>query len=238
MTQSDWIGWGASIALHVALIAFLAYVQADKPAARKLGFVEVELGEFAQGRPVQAVDREAAAAESEPQPEPKPEPQPEEPATTEPDQPVDLPDQTEEPQDQEELPPPDEETVPPESKEESDDTGADEQVGEQDEGSATGEPGEGASEEKSAPYDIEGLDRNAVRAPIPRYTAQVNATIRVRITVGPNGNIIRRIPLRKGNPKLEEAVMEALQRWQFNALPPGAPQENQTGIITFTFRLE
>jgi protein TonB len=32
--------------------------------------------------------------------------------------------------------------------------------------------------------------------------------------------------------------MDALQQWRFNALPPAAPQENQTGTITFTFRLE
>ncbi len=66
----------------------------------------------------------------------------------------------------------------------------------------------------------------------------MNARIRVRITVNPDGRIVRRVPLLKGNPELEAAVMDALQQWRFNALPPGAPQENQTGTITFTFRLE
>jgi protein TonB len=77
-----------------------------------------------------------------------------------------------------------------------------------------------------------------VRAPLPRYAEKVNAVIRVRVTVDPQGRIVRRLPLMKGNPALEQAVMEALARWRFNALPPDAPQENQTGTITFAFRLE
>jgi len=92
--------------------------------------------------------------------------------------------------------------------------------------------------EAAPPYKIEGLDREPERAPLPRYTEKVNARIRVQITVNPQGQIVRRIPLKKGSPKLEAAVMNALKQWRFNALPPGAPQENQTGTITFTFRLE
>ncbi len=102
----------------------------------------------------------------------------------------------------------------------------------------TGDPGEGATEEASAPYNIEGLDRDPEFAPLPSYTEKVNARIRVQITVNPEGRIVKRIPLIKGNPKLEAAVMDALQRWRFNPLPSEAPQENQTGTITFTFRLE
>jgi protein TonB len=105
-------------------------------------------------------------------------------------------------------------------------------------GDEAGDPGTGAQEEAAAPYDIEGLDRDPQRAPLPRYAEKVNARIRVQITVNPEGRIVRRIPLRKANPQLEAAVMSALQQWRFNALPPGAPQQNQTGTITFTFRLE
>jgi TonB family protein len=93
-------------------------------------------------------------------------------------------------------------------------------------------------EEAAAPYKIEGLDREPERAPLPRYAEEVNARIRVRITVNPDGRIMRRVPLRKYNPELEAAVMNALQQWRFNALPSGVQQENETGTITFTFRLE
>lgn len=105
-------------------------------------------------------------------------------------------------------------------------------------GGKSGDPETGTQQEAAAPYEIEGLDRDPQRAPLPRYTEKVNARIRVQITVNPEGHIVRRIPLRKGNPQLEAAVMDALQQWRFNALPPAAPQENQTGTITFTFRLE
>ncbi len=107
-----------------------------------------------------------------------------------------------------------------------------------DEGETEAEDGTSTDEDRSAPYDIEGLNRDPQFAPLPTYNEQVNARVRVRITVDPQGNIVRRIPLIKGDPALDEAVMNALSRWQFNALPEGAPQENQTGIITFTFRLE
>ena len=85
---------------------------------------------------------------------------------------------------------------------------------------------------------IEGLTRSTVYAPVPTYAEKVNADIKVQITVDPSGRITRIFPLLKGNPSLERAVREALQRWRFNALPPNVPQESQTGSITFRFRLE
>ncbi|WP_251979623.1 TonB family protein [Salinibacter ruber] len=105
-------------------------------------------------------------------------------------------------------------------------------------GDEPGDSGTGAQEEAAAPYKIEGLDREPERAPLPQYAEKVNARIRVRITVNPDGRIVRRVPLLKGNPELEAAVMNALQQWRFNALPSGVQQENETGTITFTFRLE
>jgi protein TonB len=82
------------------------------------------------------------------------------------------------------------------------------------------------------------LDRVTLTAPTPpRSVVKENAIIRVRITVGPDGRVVRRIPLIKGNPRLEQAVMDVLERWRFNALPDNAPQKNQTGTITFRFRL-
>ncbi|MEM1096527.1 MAG: TonB family protein, partial [Bacteroidota bacterium] len=66
----------------------------------------------------------------------------------------------------------------------------------------------------------------------------VNAVISFIIEVNPRGEIVRKIPARKGDPALERAVLQVLDRWRFNALPANAPQVNQRGTVTFRFRLE
>jgi protein TonB len=239
MTQRDWIGLGVSLLLHAGLALLATYVTASQPPPQQLGYVEVEFGEFSPGQPVDAtetVEEEAApeAEEETPEPETEPEEQAEEPETEQ----VDLPDEEQSADDT--IPPEDDQAEPPETEAqpEQDEAADQQEPSEEPSDNETGDAGEGASEEASAPYNIEGLDRDPDFAPLPAYTEQVNARIRVRITVNPEGRIVRRIPLIKGNPKLEAAVMDALQRWRFNALPPGAPQENQTGTITFTFRLQ
>jgi len=103
------------------------------------------------------------------------------------------------------------------------------------EGTDTGDEGSSNEPQKSAPYQIEGLNRAPLSTPVPAYTVQVDAFIQVRIVVNPQGRIVQRFPVRKGDPTLERAVMDALDRWQFNALPADAPQENQSGIISFRF---
>mgnify|MGYP001454435959 CR=1 FL=1 len=238
MDRSDWIGLSTSLGVHAALLVLFALMTGLRPEPQPLGFVEVEFGEFAEGRPVQATpepQEEPASEATEPQTEPE-EPQ-EEPQAEAQTEPVDLPD--EEVEDPETVSPQDEETIPPEPQPEE------EQAPQQEENTSTaeagaesGDDGEGSTEERSAPYNIEGLDRDPVYAPLPQYAEKVDATIRVRVTVDPRGEIVQRIPLMKGNPALERAVMEALQRWRFNALPANAPQENQSGVITFRFRLE
>jgi protein TonB len=239
MTRTDWIGLGASILLHAGIALLAASLTASKPPPKQLGYVEVEFGEFSAGQPVDAtetVEEEAAptAEEKTPEPETEPEEQVEEPETEQ----VDLPKEEQPPE--ETIPPTEDEAEPPETQPKpKQQQVADEQKPSAEPGTnEEGDPGEGASEKASAPYNIEGLDRDPEFAPLPSYAEKVNARIRVQITVNPDGRIVRRIPLIKGNPKLEAAVMDALQRWRFNPLPPAAPQENQTGTITFTFRLE
>ncbi|MDX1428966.1 MAG: TonB family protein, partial [Rhodothermales bacterium] len=105
-------------------------------------------------------------------------------------------------------------------------------------GSSNGQEGTGTDERRTAPFQIEGLNRVPVTTPVPDYSEKVNATIKVRITVDPYGRITQRIPLMKSNPALERSVLETLSEWRFNPLPTNAPQENQVGTITFRFRLE
>lgn len=241
MQRTDWIGLGTSITLHVLLAILFAFLTASRQQPQQLGFVEVEFGEFAAGRPVEAVDEapqatqpdppEAPPEETTPDPEPeppKPEPEPE---------PVELPEE-EAPED-DTVPPTEEDAVPPEPSEEIEqEEGADEAEATDETGEQEADPGTATDDKKAAPYNIEGLDRDPIRAPLPSYDAQVNARIRVRITVDAQGRIVGILPLIKGNPDLEASVRSALQNWRFNPLPPGAPKETQTGTITFVFRLE
>lgn len=240
MRRSDWIGLGTSVLLHVGLAVLFAFLTASSPPPQQLGYVEVEFGEFSSGqaetfRPTEEAEKTTAP---EPQEEaPEPESEPEESAEEPEAEPVNLPE--EEQQTEETVPPTKEETTRPEAEAQPETEQQSEQQEPSEEvGDESGDPGTGTQEEASAPYNIEGLDRDPEFAPLPEYTEKVNARIRVQITVNPEGRIVRRIPLRKGNPKLESAAMDALQRWRFNALPPGAPQDNQTGTVTFTFRLE
>lgn len=249
MKKNDWIGLGTSVALHAVLLLLFTFLTAAKPDPAQLGFVEVEFGPFAEGRPVQrSVTESPDAAEDEVE-------EPQEPtevasAPTE-AKPVDLPDQPEELPDEDRVITPETETISPEEQNNEADVNEPEPQPESvpvrplgsgavdgSSGNQNGAEGEGSEEERAAPFEIEGLNRDAVFAPLPIYGERVNATIRVRITVDPQGRIIRRFPLLKGNPSLEQAAMDALERWRFNPLPPNAPQEPQTGIVTFRFRLE
>ena len=265
MERDDWYGAGASLGVHAALLVLFWFLTAGAPPAQPLGFVEVDLGPFAEGQPVQQAQEEAApeepvppTQEEEPAPDPAPpveESEPEEPAE-ESGTPVDLPDQEEPVQDEEqadapaeEAPTPEEQTAPPEEApsepqpaepEPEPEPPAEETGGaeEGDTGAESGEDAEGEAPQESAPYNIEGLNRDPIQAPLPAYEEKVNAVIKVRLTVDPQGRVVRQLPLMKGNPALERSVLATLERWRFNPLPAGAPQENQTGTVTFRFRLE
>lgn len=226
------------------LLLFLSISAAPEPLAA--GYIEVEFGDFAEGRPIQRAEPEPVETETE-DVEPAETRQEPEPAPTEDSKPVDLPDQPE--LDEPEIQSPESDEVdsePAESRPDpSDDavvaTAPEAQAEGQEEGTTgnrAGVEGRGADAEKAAPYVLEGIDRIPLRTQLPQYDEKVNAVIQVRITVDPSGRIVRIVPLRKGNPTLEDAVMHALRQWLFNPLGPGAPRENQTGTITFRFRLE
>ncbi len=250
MKKNDYIGLGVSVAVHALLLLLfstLTIAAADQPAA---GFVEVDFGPIAEGRPVQQAENPAEEEVESEEAETTEETTDDQTNAPEEARPVDLPDQAQEIVDEESVASTDAEAISPEVQDQSTDAVDDEpstadQVAPQssgdaegDDGESSGEDGEGSTAEKTAPFSIEGLNRIPVTAPLPPYAEKVNAVIRVRVTVNPQGQVISRIPLIKGNPALEAAVMETLREWRFNALPSNAPQENQTGIISFKFRLE
>lgn len=249
MNKNDWIGLGTSVVIHGLLILLLALIAGASPKMDSLGYIEVEFGPLAEGRAVQrSVEEQTQPEETPTEREPQPKP-----TTTPPREarPVDLPDQEQIVRDEERVETPESDQIAPEEPQTQDERQVDETnveatpqsppgTGAVDgtQGADTGDQGEGRDETESAPYQIEGLNRSAVYAPIPAYTEQVNAVIRVRITVDPQGRIVQRIPLIKGNPSLERSVMAALENWRFDPLPPNVPRENQTGTVTFSFRLE
>ena len=252
MTRSDTIGVVTSLFLHALLLLLFMVIKQQPRVSEQLGFIEVEFGSFLEGRPVQKAVENLPEREV-PQPEPEPEVEtPPKPADPEVSKPVDLPDV---PEIADQNPP----VSTPETEVEAikpEDPKEDKQIEEEEKevpkpvkplgsgnvdgnaGAEEGTPGKGADEDKTAPFQIEGLNRTPVRVVRPVYTDKVNVTIRVRVTVNPKGEIVHQIPLLKGNPQLEQSVLKALQGWRFNPLPPNVPQENQTGTVTFRFKLE
>ncbi|MGA7305004.1 MAG: TonB family protein [Rhodothermales bacterium] len=248
MSKNDWIGAGTSAAVHVLLLlVLLSLTTASEPLTA--GYVEVEFGTFSQGRAVQRATKlpeKETKDELRPDAENKQQPVPDKKVES---KPVDLPDQPVVPDDPERIQSPDVDEVSPETpvkkpnpvQEDVISGGPTKAVAGQEDGShgrETGTEGPGLDEHKAAPYVLEGIDRLPLRTQLPDYDEKVNAVIQVRITVDPRGRIVRVLPLRKGNPTLEQAVMQALRQWLFNPLEAAAPQENQTGTITFRFRLE
>ena len=247
MTTNDWIGLGTSVGLHALLLLFFVFTNVDYSTPRdQLGYVEVEFGPLAEGRPVQeATDPDVVDEPEEPDPQPRPEPEPQElEPRPQPDlddtSPVDLPDQVQTPE-LEQIPVDEAEDTgqQPQAEEEVVAAGTAQGDPEGDTGEEEGEDGEGVNEEASAPFDIEGLDRTMVYNELPDYQrGQRNVTIRIQITVDPQGDVVRAFPLMRGDPDLERAATSALLRWRFDRLPPNAPQENQRGVVTFRYRPE
>ncbi len=253
MKKNDWFGLGISVLIHLVLFIGFSFIKVEAAEEVPLGFIEVDFGPLQDGRPVQRAPVQRPEA---PTPEPDPEPVVEE--ETPPEEippevatPVDLPDQETEILDDEKVQTPETDVIAPETRDDSPQEDSQEPRPEServrplgggdpdgDSSDNEGDSGDGVADQKTAPFDIEGLNRVPVVTPLPAYNAQVTAVIAVRITVDPQGRVVVRIPLRKGDPQLEKAVMDALQRWRFNALPPNAPQENQTGVITFRFLLQ
>ena len=103
----------------------------------------------------------------------------------------------------------------------------------------TSEVGEPA---RAQPFTIEGeaANREIAQKVIPDYpeNLQQEAVIKIRFTVLPDGRVGQMIPVQKDYPALEELTLEALEKWRFNPLPPGAKQQPVQGTITFRYELE
>ncbi len=69
----------------------------------------------------------------------------------------------------------------------------------------------------------------------------IEATVKFRLTVLPNG-LLREDDLQldqtSGYRELDRAVYDAMVQWEFEPLDPNIPQEDQSGVITFSFNLK
>ena len=75
---------------------------------------------------------------------------------------------------------------------------------------------------------------------LPEYPPglQREAVVKIRFWVLPDGRVGTMIPVRKGDPKLEEITMKAIRQWRFNAIPASEEQRNVEGVITFVYKLQ
>lgn len=253
MKKDDIYGIGASLLLHLLLLVAFGVINLAATEPEPLGYIEVDFGPISEGRPIQRAVETRPATEAKPEPKQEKEVQ-KEAAPPKEAKPVELPDRPQEIVDEEEIKETKAETispveqnkpakvVEPEPKPEVKPTVEPQPLGGSTEGGASGNtegtPGSGEDEQKTAPFQIEGLNRSPIYTPRPDFPEKVNAEIKVRITVNPQGSVVQLFPVQKGNPSLERAVRDALSRWRFNALPSNAPQVNQTGIVTVRFRVE
>ena len=88
--------------------------------------------------------------------------------------------------------------------------------------------------------DWEGPAREKVGGRLPEFPPGVQkaATVRIDFKVAPDGSVVYTAVKTKGLPELEKVALEALRTWRFNPLDKSLPQENQTGVITFIFKLK
>lgn len=103
--------------------------------------------------------------------------------------------------------------------------------------------GNKAEGEGSFGYDIDwgGQGQRRIYSYIlPAYPQGVNKEIdiRLRFSILPDGTVGNILLLTKADTKLENAAINSLRQWRFEALAPGQKQNEQTAVIVFPYRLQ
>ncbi len=75
---------------------------------------------------------------------------------------------------------------------------------------------------------------------LPSYPEGVNKEIdiRLRFSILPDGTVGNILPLTKADTRLENAAINSLRQWRFEALAPGQKQTEQAAVIVFPYRLQ
>jgi periplasmic protein TonB len=243
MKKNDTIGMSVSVLLHALVLLGFGFMLGTTPEPQQLGYVAIEFGPMAEGRAVRQGEPTPNAPQQTPEREQERQQQVSPPQTA---KPVELPD--EQIDDPEQIQTAETDNVSPQQQNNPEDVIAPETRPEQQPvtaegggtpdgttGEADGAQGTGTDATRSSPYNVEGLRRTILSDPLPANVANTNAVLTFRVVVNPAGRVGQLFPLRKGNPALEQAAMNALRQWRFNPLPAAAPQVNQEGTITFRF---
>lgn len=104
----------------------------------------------------------------------------------------------------------------------------------------TGDRPAGGSGGATSGYSVGGLgSRRMTRGAGARYPEGSNSqgTVVLRFTVLPNGSITNITPVKRADAALVNAAMAGLRKAKFAPLPDNAPQESQSGTITYRFEL-
>ncbi len=75
---------------------------------------------------------------------------------------------------------------------------------------------------------------------LPDYPEGVNKEIDIRLkfSILPDGTVGNIFPLTKADTRLENAAINSLRQWRFEALAPGQKQTEQAAVIVFPYRLQ
>ncbi len=75
---------------------------------------------------------------------------------------------------------------------------------------------------------------------LPEYPEGVEKEIdiRLRFTILPDGTVGNIFPLIKADTRLENAAINSLRQWRFEALDPTQKQTEQVAVIVFPYRLK
>lgn len=75
---------------------------------------------------------------------------------------------------------------------------------------------------------------------LPKYPEGVmkEVNIKLQFTILPDGTVGTIIPKIKADTRLENAAINSLRQWRFEALSPNQRQAEQTAIIVFPYRLQ
>jgi hypothetical protein len=103
--------------------------------------------------------------------------------------------------------------------------------------------GNKAAGEGSFGYDIEWGGQGTRRIYsfiLPDYPEGVSKEIDIRLkfSILPDGTVGTILPLTKADTRLENAAINSLRQWRFEALNPDQKQVEQTAVIVFPYRLQ
>jgi len=75
---------------------------------------------------------------------------------------------------------------------------------------------------------------------LPQYPDGVKKEVNIKLqfTILPDGTVGTIIPKIKADTRLENAAINSLRQWRFEALSPGQKQVEQSAVIVFPYRLQ